>query len=610
MKKRNEFKAALPLLLMSFLLLPACSSGNSNPIHLPVKTPSEVSPSKEETKWSRVRFGSYPAKEIVNENWNAVDEYALDPGDILKDNKLYQMLVSASWSNNATIIDGKRYIREENPSKQSREQHYRYDESAYHYFEVEPLRWRVVGIEGDVLTLVSDRTIDCIPFHQKDESVDWSSSSLRKWLNDDRSGFLSKAFDADEKEALVKVNNTNPANSRYGTSSGPQTEDYVYILSNDEVFASEKGGEYGFYPGFGYDDPAKRFRSTTYAKYHGTWWSPVEPYKGNSFWQMRTSGYTSSNITYICDFGYIYSRGTSVDCDDAGVLPVINVNSKKCSFREIDEVSSLAIMKQDSGGGKENTCHPEEITPDHKVTEFGEYPQSEVVSSLPSDDQEGYIVDQNLYEELKLADWNEAAIIQGNEYEKVGDQYFKVEPIKWKILDEKDGKSLLFPLKGLDVTPFNKTLEDTYWANSYVRGWLNEEFTKAAFGNQLSQVEETEVINKKNFYFDTYCGEKTVDRLFLLSEEEVFSSEKASSYGFACSDAIEDSNRMIQPTRYALSKGAWASSTDGNSFWMLRTNGYNASNTVYVNDDGNIYNRGMPVTCQDAIVMPACWVSL
>ena len=58
------------------------------------------------------------------------------------------------------------------------------------------------------------------------------------------------------------------------------------------------------------------------AKCRGAWWSPVDGYKGNSFWLMRTSGYTPANITYICDFDYIYNQDTSVTCDDAA--PAVN----------------------------------------------------------------------------------------------------------------------------------------------------------------------------------------------------------------------------------------------------------------------------------------------
>ena len=43
---------------------------------------------------------------------------------------------------------------------------------------------------------------------------------------------------------------------------------------------------------------------------------------------------------------------------------------------------------------------------------------------------------------------------------------------------------------------------------------------------------------------------------------------------------------------------------------MLRTNGSNAANAVYVGDVGDIYNRGMPVTCPDALIMPALRLSI
>ena len=491
-----------------------------------------------------------------------------------------------------------------------REQHYRYDSSPYHYFEVEKLRWRVIDKKDNVVTLLSDRTIDCAPFHEEYESVSWSSSSLRRWLNDGNKGFLSKAFNENEGKAIVKTLIENKPNQDYRYPSGENTEDYVYILSNDEVFASDKGNQYGFYAASGHDDPAKRFASSTYAKFHGTWWSPVGPYKGNSFWFMRTSGYNGYSITYICDFGYIYHRGTAVNCDDSGILPVINVDISKFNLSQIGEISSLDIMRSDKGEEKENTCDSDAERKEKPIVSFGEYPQSEVLLYALNINQDGVIVDKTLYESLEASDWSKEVIIDGDEYKKVNEGYFKVEPIKWKVLEEKEGKSLLFPLYGLDVMPYNTDLNDVYWENSSIRKWLNGDFFDEAFLGNEDKVLLSEVSNKKNFYFSSYCGEDTKDKVFLLSEEEIFCGEKASDYGFACSDADADPNRQIKPTRYALARGAWASEDDGDGFFMLRTNGYTASNAVYVNDDGNIYNRGMPVNCKDAIVMPAIYATL
>lgn len=610
MKKIIQSILCLPLLSLGALLLPSCAPKTGAAFHTPIKTQSDVAPTKQETKWSRVNFGSYPCKEIVDSKWDGIDDYALLEGDILKDDTLYQTLNTSEWTEDKLTLNGTTYIREQEPGLDNREQHYRYDERPYHYFQVEPLRWRVIAQQDNVVTLLSDRSIDCAPFHEKYESVTWSTSSLRSWLNDEKDGFLANAFDEKESKALVKVTNENKPNLDYGASSGDATEDYVYILSNEEVFASDKGNQYGFYAGSGYDDPAKRFRSTPYAKYHGTWWSPVAPYKGNSFWFMRTTGYTQSNITYICDFGYIYHRGTAVNCDDSGILPVINVDMNQCNFDQCDEVSSLTIMRSNQGEGEENTCDPDAISKDETYVDFGRYPQSEVIPTAITGNDRGCIIDKVLFEKLQDADWDSPVYIEDEEYRKLDDRYFKVESIQWRVLSKNNGKTLLFPKYGLDVMPYHNKLSDANWEGSSIREWLNGDFFATAFRGQEDKVQVTEVENKKNFYFDTDCGSNTQDKVFLLSEEEIFCSKKASDYGFACSDADADPHRQIQPTRYALARGAWASEEDEKGFFMLRTNGYTATNAVYVNDDGNIYNRGIPVTCNDAIVMPACWVEL
>ena len=94
----------------------------------------------------------------------------------------------------------------------------------------------------------------------------------------------------------------------------------------------------------GIDDSAKRFRSTLYAKCRGAWWSSVDAYRGNSFWMMRTNGYTNANAAYICDFGYLYIRGTSVTCDDAAVLPAINIDLSRANWQAAPAVSSTDII--------------------------------------------------------------------------------------------------------------------------------------------------------------------------------------------------------------------------------------------------------------------------
>ena len=297
------------------------------------------------TRWECILFGSYPTNEVVGSSFSAVDDYALRRDDVIADAALYSQLENAEWTDDDTEMDGKRYHRLKGSGTVTcsidREQHYRWtDTEAWHYFAYAPIKWRILKISGTKAVLLADRMPDTCPFHDRDEDVNWSGSHLRQWLN---SEFLDLAFSKKEREAIELTSVENSPNALYGTYCGPDTQDYVFILSNKEVFASSLASDYGFYAGSGIDDPARRFRSTLYAKCRGAWWSSVTGYRGNSFWFMRTNGYTPSNITYVCDFGYLYNQGTAVTCDDAAVLPAITVDLAKASYQKTTPVASTDV---------------------------------------------------------------------------------------------------------------------------------------------------------------------------------------------------------------------------------------------------------------------------
>ncbi len=84
-------------------------------------------------------------------------------------------------------------------------------------------------------------------------------------------------------------------------------------------------------------------------------------------------------------------------------------------------------------------------------------------------------------------------------------------------------------------------------------------------------------------------------------------------YGFQPSDAVGDIGRRLKLTDYAAARGGWRSAdneTRGIGFWFLRTNGYTRDNVVYVGEKGHLYNRGIPVTCRDAGIVPVIRVRL
>ena len=613
----------------------------------------------QETIWDCVYFGSYPSAEVVRSDWDAVDSYAVLPGDVIRDDQLYSTLETADWQDDQVSVEGGEYVRinaeDAVTASLDREQHYRWEDlEEWHYFLKEPVRWRVLSVEGDQALLLADRLMDCRPFNEEEEGVTWETSTIRSWLNgygaeENAAGldfkeesFYDQAFDDAEKEAILTADCVTPDNLDYGTDSGPDTEDAVFLLSNEEVYADPVAGEYGFYAGRGYDDPAKRFTSTMYAKCRGAWWSPVDDYRGNSFWFMRTSGYTPYNVTYICDFGFVYSRGTTVTCDDAGILPAIRVDLDLADLEWAGEVSSTEIIKEAKEEEKETLpeLHDPVITEDETLpggkavtwdaVTFGSYPQTEICND--GDAEEGQEAAPNLWQALEDAEWeSDRTVIDGTAYQRLDGRYFRYDPVRWRVLNVDEDSALLMADRGLDCLAYHPELTDVNWSRSAVRSWLNgfgeEEnlagldyssegagfFTMAFTEDEREAVKKSAVKNSDNYYFGTDCGEETEDAVFLLSEDEVFSSPDAVSYGFQPSDAIGDLAKRIVPTAYAVCRGAWRSSLDeskGNGFWFFRSNGYTASNVVYAGELGYIYNRGIPVTCKDACIVPAIRVDL
>ena len=620
------------------------------------------------TQWACVTFGSYPQTEIVPASFTAVDGYAVRAEEYLEDPVLYESLANADWNGNETEIDGVRYLRlnRENAVSNAADKpgHYRWEENTeWHYFRFDPIRWRVIGLEGGTACLMADRLLDCQPFSVIDGPVSWETSAVRSWLNsypaeeneagiDYRGkGFLDTAFTAEQQAAIIRIRVENRPNDMYGTDCGNDTEDYVFLLSNSEVFSSDTAARNGFYAGSGYDDPAKRFRSTLYAKCRGSWWSSVNGYMGNSFWFMRTSGYTRESVTYICDFGYIYQRGTISTCDDAGVLPALWIDLDKAQIEPAGTVSSKDILEGasrleaiDDPRKRDQIVNPvvrpDPEAPDGKevtysLVRFGNYPQSEILPGNTADN----VTDPELYEKLESAEWvNDKCIIDGRQFLRVSSldendgqniRYFEYEPLLWRVLEIRDGTALLLSHAAVECEPFQADYRDVSWENCTLRSWLNgygpqanvsakdysgaeDSFLSLAFSAEEQEaILNTAVRNEPNHYFGMDSGASTEDRIFLLAESELFIHDSSEIHGFSRRDEVADRAKQFRPTDYAVRKGVWKEAGErGNVFWITRTTGYTHDNVVYVGESGYMYNRGILVTCGDAAVIPALVLDL
>lgn len=213
-------------------------------------------------------------------------------------------------------------------------------------------------------------------------------------------------------------------------------------------------------------------------------------------------------------------------------------------------------------------------------------------------------------------------------------RYFKVEPIKWRVLtDNYSGKKLLlaeeiltanvpyydynrnkdytrtvgsdtniYPnnykysqirayLNGLDYYYDTSSTETTKKTDYTGKGFLQTAFTQDA----QALIAETDVDNRKettgyneSTYAADYACENTTDKIFLLSESEVINSD----YGFDASDSYGKENTRIRfATDYAKANYVYLGSTDGyGGYWWLRSPDYDFSHyarLVYYNGTGD-----------------------
>ena len=96
----------------------------------------------------------------------------------------------------------------------------------------EPISWEVLDIEDGKALIISDYVLDVMEYHKDDEDITWADCTLRTWLNND---FYEEAFTEKEQGSIDYSEIQNTDNFAFGTEGGEDTEDYVFLLSLDEV---------------------------------------------------------------------------------------------------------------------------------------------------------------------------------------------------------------------------------------------------------------------------------------------------------------------------------------------------------------------------------------
>ena len=193
------------------------------------------------------------------------------------------------------------------------------------------------------------------------------------------------------------------------------------------------------------------------------------------------------------------------------------------------------------------------------------------------------------------------------------------EEIEWLVIGvHEDGTCVLMSVKVLDAAAYNRMPTGVTWEECSLRAWLNGEFYETAFtAEEREKIVPVTLENPDNTKYGTRGGNATVDRVYLLSLEEVGRYFNVDPYNKGSAEAL-----IGIPTQTALDKGVYPVSEEdmasaqsmyeyplqvGATWWWLRSPGieqdYTARMLVYGRvDAGGYFNDASfgglrPVIC-------------
>ena len=203
--------------------------------------------------------------------------------------------------------------------------------------EKQPIKWRVLSVDGDDVFLLAEKDLDCRPYNTEDgDDISWETCTLRSWLNgygaeenkagEDYSGkgFLDDAFTSEEKFSIKESAVINDDNLLYGTEGGNNTSDRLYLLSIDESM----NPAYGF-PSENNETETRKAQTTAYVRRQGV--DTLERPGNYGGWWLRSIGFYKGEADNVKNTGLVPWRGLSVHLCFATVRPVLHLNLKASS---------------------------------------------------------------------------------------------------------------------------------------------------------------------------------------------------------------------------------------------------------------------------------------
>lgn len=306
----------------------------------------------------------------------------------------------------------------------------------------------------------------------------------------------------------------------------------------------------------------------------------------------KASGYNDSPAaSYTYTFAHAHTFATVWSSNETH-----HWRAATCGHSIIAEESQGWGVHDFGSGNTCSTCAYTRVMQElGKYVYYGEYPQSLKEASVTvggSADADGYYLGDDGARYVKLTatpyamyTWdpskfsNKETIIDGTTY------YFKVEPIKWRVLENKNGVAYLLCDTIIDHSAFYHSQDNreiggvTVYPNNYehsdVRTWLNGTFYAKAFTTaqqqniQLTTVDNSAATTCKSE--NMYACDNTQDKIFLPSYREVHNSAS----GFESEGGNADETRSLLVSDYARANGTYMMGYQpawfGRGMWWTRS---------------------------------------
>ncbi|MFR7538606.1 MAG: DUF6273 domain-containing protein [Clostridium sp.] len=306
----------------------------------------------------------------------------------------------------------------------------------------EPIKWRVLSVDGNDAFLLADQNLDAKPYNEEDTDVTWATCTLRTWLN---GTFLNTAFTSAEQTAIKNTTVVNEDNPYDGTEGGVNTTDKVYLLSIAEACNTA----YGFNGEFRTVSETREAKSTAYAKWQGPWW-------------LRSPGGSSEGASAVnSDTGYGPNAGYCVFVAYGLVRPALHLNLSSSNLW------SYAGKVTAEGGGGPSQATPTPIqtsksTPTPYVSAEDKKYITNIEKSLPN------------FSNLGSAELKGPEISIGNNTFNIFKQkmsmdlsFFDAANMTVNIDAKNKTAEVLLGIKSNNSATVKKDPNDTYWRESY-----------------------------------------------------------------------------------------------------------------------------------------------